>query len=97
MQFSIITIFPEMFQALDCGVTGRARKENKIHLNLLNPRDFAKDKHLSIDDHPYGGGPGMVMMPEPLQAAIRAAKATTSAPQKTIFLSPQAQVWIPLK
>lgn len=88
MQFHLITLFPEMFEALKVGITGRAQKDRLIELHYWNPRDYATDKHKSVDDRPYGGGPGMVMMAEPLQAAIHAAKqASPSA--KVIYLSPQ--------
>lgn len=90
MRFDIITLFPDMFQALNAGITSRAQKEQLIQLHYWNPRDFATDKHKSVDDRPYGGGPGMVMMAEPLQAAIHAAKkAARSAP--VIYLSPQGR------
>jgi tRNA (guanine37-N1)-methyltransferase len=93
MWFGIISLFPEMFQALNSGITGRALKERLIQTEFWNPRDFATDRHKSVDDRPYGGGPGMVMMAEPLQAAIHAAKA--AAPQKpsVIYLSPQGRVF----
>ena len=73
MWFGIVSLFPEIFHALDLGVTGRAIKDNLLHLDLCNPRDFTLDKHQSVDDKPYGGGAGMVMMAGPLQA-IRASK-----------------------
>lgn len=91
MWFGIISLFPEIFQSLNSGITNRAAKENLIQYNFWNPRDFATDKHKSVDDRPYGGGPGMVMMAEPLQAAIHAARK--SAPDKTqvVYLSPQGR------
>lgn len=92
MWFGIVSLFPEMFQALQTGITGRAQKDQLIQLEYWNPRDFAADKHKSVDDHPYGGGPGMVMMAEPLRAAIQAAKQ--AAPNKhplVIYLSPQGR------
>lgn len=91
MWFGLITLFPEMFNALDYGITGRAKKNGLIQLQCWNPRDFATDKHKSVDDHAYGGGPGMLMMPEPLQAAIEAAKAAAPTPPTVIFLSPQGK------
>lgn len=90
MLFNIISLFPEMFTALDVGITGRSLKHNRIQLAFWNPRDFTSDKHQSVDDHPYGGGPGMLMMPEPLKAAIKAAKALTPT-AKVIYLSPQGR------
>ncbi|HTM64553.1 MAG TPA: tRNA (guanosine(37)-N1)-methyltransferase TrmD [Gammaproteobacteria bacterium] len=91
MWFGIVTIFPEMFSALNSGVTSRAQKEKIIQLQCFNPRDFTTDRHQSVDDNPYGGGPGMVMMPEPLQAAIQAANDAAPVPPTVIFLSPQGR------
>jgi len=89
--FGVVTLFPGMFSALECGITGRAIKEKLIHVNCWNPRDFTQNKHKNVDDRPYGGGPGMVMMTQPLQDAIHAAKK--AAPQKAtvIHLSPQGK------
>jgi tRNA (guanine37-N1)-methyltransferase len=92
--FGVITLFPEMFSGLEYGITGRALKENLITINYWNPRDFTKNKHRSVDDRPYGGGPGMVMMAEPLQDAIHQAKI--AAPGKkpaVIHLSPRGKVF----
>jgi tRNA (guanine37-N1)-methyltransferase len=90
--FGVVSLFPEMFQSLQAGITGRAIKEKLLQLDIWNPRDFALDKHKSVDDKPYGGGPGMVMMAEPLQAAIQAAKkAAPRENTKVIYLSPQGQ------
>lgn len=91
MWFGLITLFPEMFSALNSGITGRALKENIMQLQCWSPRDFATDKHQSVDDNPYGGGPGMVMMAEPLQAAIQAANAAAPTPPTVIYLSPQGR------
>ncbi len=91
MWCGIITLFPEMFDALKLGITGRAIKENQLQIHCWNPRDYATDKHRSVDDRPYGGGPGMVMMTAPLQAAIRAAKAAAPEPPTVIYLSPQGR------
>lgn len=93
MQFALITLFPDMFTSLEAGVTGRAQKEGIISLQTINPRDFTEDKHQSVDDHPYGGGPGMLMMPGPLKAALQTAKASLGAKAKTIFLSPQGNLF----
>jgi tRNA (guanine37-N1)-methyltransferase len=89
--FGIVSLFPEMFQSLNSGITGRALKDNALSLQYWNPRDFATDKHQSVDDRPYGGGPGMVMMVEPLQAAIRAAKNAAPENASVIYLSPQGR------
>ena len=103
MWIGIITLFPEMFTALtDYGVTGRAFREGKAELKLWNPRDYTTDKHRTVDDRPYGGGPGMLMKVEPLAKAIAAAKKEStevgedSNPAKVIYLSPQGRAF-PLK
>lgn len=91
MWCGIITLFPEMFDALKVGITGRAIKEEKLTIACWNPRNFSTDKHKSVDDRPYGGGPGMVMMAEPLRAAIRAAKTAAPMTPTVIYLSPQGR------
>ena len=98
MWIGIITLFPEMFTALtDYGVTGRAFREGKAELKLWNPRDYTTDKHRTVDDRPYGGGPGMLMKVEPLAKAIAVAKQESikvgedSRPAKVIYLSPQGK------
>ncbi|MBY0572383.1 MAG: tRNA (guanosine(37)-N1)-methyltransferase TrmD [Undibacterium sp.] len=96
MQFDVISLFPEMFAALtQSGITRRAFEQEKCALHLWNPRDFTSDKHRTVDDRPYGGGPGMVMLAKPLQAAIQAAKARQTdlgcACPKVIYLSPQGK------
>ena len=75
MRIQVITLFPEEFRPLvDLGVTGRGIREGRVQLEVLNPRDFATDRHRTVDDRPYGGGPGMVMAVEPLRSTIRQAK-----------------------
>ena len=93
MKVSVLTIFPEMFQLfLQHGIIGRAVAKQQINVTVFNIRDFATDKHQVTDDRPYGGGAGMVMKPEPLADAIRAAK--TAAPtSKTILLTPQGRTF----
>jgi tRNA (guanine37-N1)-methyltransferase len=91
MWLGLITLFPEMFTALNHGIPARAQKSGLLQLHTWNPRDFATDKHRSVDDHPYGGGPGMVMMTGPLVAAIQAAKAAAPTPPTTLYLSPQGK------
>lgn len=91
MWFGIVSLFPEIFQSLNAGITGRAIKENLLKIDFWNPRDFATDKHKSVDDRPYGGGPGMVMMAEPLKAALHAAKNAASEQPTVIYLSPQGR------
>ncbi len=89
-QFGVITILPEMFDALQYGVVGRAIKHNSAQLTCWNPRDWSMNEHRQIDDRPYGGGPGMVMMYEPLHAAITHGKQHLPG-CKTVYLSPQGQ------
>src|SRR5579872_7158320 len=96
MQFDVVTLFPEMFAALtQSGITRRAFEQKKCELALWNPRDFTTDNHRTVDDRPYGGGPGMVMLAKPLEAAIDAAKARQAALGLTqshvIYLSPQGK------
>jgi tRNA (guanine37-N1)-methyltransferase len=96
MRVAVITLFPEMFTALtDYGITGRAVKNELLTIKTINPRDFTQDRHQTVDDRPYGGGPGMVMMIEPLKAAVDTAKAWLSEndkPCKVMYLSPQGTV-----
>lgn len=80
-----------MFSTLEFGITGRALKEKLIHVNCWNPRDFTQNKHRNVDDRPYGGGPGMVMMAQPLQEAIHAAKKAAPKKATVIHLSPQGK------
>lgn len=90
MWFGLVSIFPEMFDAfLTQGVTGRAVKKGLIGAQCFNPRDYTTDKHQTVDDRPYGGGPGMLMMVQPLTDAINAAKAVAGDKSKIIYLSPQ--------
>ncbi|MDU8925217.1 tRNA (guanosine(37)-N1)-methyltransferase TrmD [Pasteurellaceae bacterium LIM206] len=92
MWIGIISLFPEMFKAItEFGVTGRAVKCNLLQVRCWNPRDFTHDKHNTVDDRPYGGGPGMLMMVQPLRDAIRAAKAEAGDGVKVIYLSPQGR------
>jgi tRNA (guanine37-N1)-methyltransferase len=97
LQFDIITLFPPMFDAVtECGVTGRARDSGLYQLVLWNPRDFAANSHRTVDDRPYGGGPGKVMMAEPLEKAISAASQRQISSgvrrPRVVFLSPQGQL-----
>jgi tRNA (guanine37-N1)-methyltransferase len=96
MRFDVVTIFPEMFDALARhGITARALEERRFELRLWDPRDFTQDNYRRVDDRPYGGGPGMVMMAEPLQRAIDAARARQReagvAQPRTLLLSPQCE------
>lgn len=92
MRIDVITLFPQMFASLtEYGVTGRALERGLIHLGLWNPRDYTKDKHRSVDDRPYGGGPGMVMQWQPLCDALCAAQAASEQRRPVIYLSPQGR------
>lgn len=92
MRIEVVTLFPEMFSALsDNGVTGRAIHKGLVQLGTINPRDYTEDRHNTVDDRPYGGGPGMVMMAEPLRKAIADARKLVSAKAKVIYLSPQGR------
>ena len=97
MEFDVVTLFPEMFAALtESGVTRRAFEQGKCNLKLWNPRDFTSDRHRTVDDRPYCGVPGMLMLPQPLEDAIDAAKTRqqdAGVPQpRVIFLSPQGKL-----
>jgi tRNA (guanine37-N1)-methyltransferase len=90
--FGVVTLFPEMLQALtEQGVSGRAVKQDKVSVECWNPRDFTHDKHQTVDDRPYGGGPGMLMKVQPLRDAIHAAKAAAGEGAKVIYMSPQGR------
>lgn len=93
MSFAVITLFPDMFDAFSkYGVTGRAVQSGLVQLLLINPRDFTEDPHRTVDGRSYGGGPGMVMMAEPLYQAIHKAKVLLGEKSPVIFLSPQGIV-----
>ena len=89
MKFDILTLFPEMFEALDESIIGKAKEKSLIEINLINIRDFSKDKHKKVDDTPYGGGAGMVMMPDIVYDAYSSIKDRENA--KVIYLSPQGK------
>lgn len=93
MKIAVVTLFPEMFAALtDYGVSSRAMRNGLLELTCLNPRTFTSDRHQTVDDRPYGGGPGMVMRIEPLRAAIQAARDWIAGPCRVVYLSPQGRV-----
>ena len=92
MRIALVSLFPEMFAAVgEHGVTGRAVKQGQVSLTCCNPRDYTVDKHRTVDDRPYGGGPGMLMKIDPLQQAIAAAKAVAGHSARVIYLSPQGR------
>lgn len=91
MKFGIVSLFPEMFDAIcDYGITSRSLDKGLINIDLWNPRDYAKDVHRTVDDRPYGGGPGMIMMAEPLLKAIGDAKSALPD-ARVVYMSPQGK------
>ncbi len=89
MRIDFVTLFPEMFEpVLGASILGRAREKGLLSWSCVNPRDFSEDKHRKVDDRPFGGGPGMVMMAEPLAKAIDSVRAENT---RVIFLSPQGE------
>ncbi|MGI9287021.1 MAG: tRNA (guanosine(37)-N1)-methyltransferase TrmD [Pseudomonadales bacterium] len=92
MHISVVTLFPEMFAAVtDYGISGRALRQGLLILNLVDLRSFTEDRHRTVDDKPYGGGPGMVLKPEPLHRALRQARSDGGQDAKVICLSPQGK------
>ena len=92
MRIDVISLFPPMFEAVTgYGITGRAIKNGLLNLRVWNPRDYTEDRHRSVDDRPYGGGQGMVMMIEPLARAIESARGEQAKGAKVIYLSPQGR------
>ena len=97
-RIDVISLFPEMFSAIEQGITGRAIRNGLIEIGVTNPRDFTTDKHKTVDDRPYGGGPGMLMKVQPLKEAILSIKeyntvanSVTDKSAKVVYLSPQGQ------
>jgi len=88
MRFDILTLFPEMFVSLDTSIIGKAKKNNLIDINLINIRDFSKDKHKKVDDTPYGGGPGMVIRPDVIYDAYKSINKNSA---KVLYMSPKGQ------
>ena len=91
MRIDILTLFPEMFSAMQGSILGRAQKDGKVEINIVNIRDYTEDKHLKCDDYPFGGGAGMVMMPQPIGSAIEALDPEHKALR--IYMSPKGQVF----
>lgn len=95
MRVGVVTLFPEMFDALRYGIPGRVLRSGLLNLELWNPRDYTHDRHRTVDDRPYGGGPGMVMKAQPLEDALHAARLSMSrvidhpVAVPVIYLSPQ--------
>ncbi len=93
MRFDIVTLFPDLVRRMTGeGVTGRAVARGLVDLRLWDPRSFAKDRYRTVDDRPYGGGPGMVMKVEPLRDAIRAARQDSENPARVLYMSPQGRL-----
>lgn len=92
MRIAVVTVFPESLAPVtEYGVSGRAVRDGVLAVDAVNPRDFTVDRHRSVDDRPYGGGPGMVMRPEPLAAALDAAKQWAGSDAPVVYLSPQGR------
>ena len=95
MRIDILTLFPEMFSALNESILGRAQKQGKVEINVVYIRDYTEDKHLKCDDYPFGGGAGMVMMPQPIGSAIEAVDPDHEA--RRIYLSPKGETLVQQK
>jgi len=95
MRFDIITIFPELFiHLLECGILRRARQSGIVQIRIVNLRDFASDKHKTVDDRPYGGGEGMVLMPGPLFDAVEYCRGPERTPDtRVVLMTPQGRTW----
>ena len=89
MKFDVLTLFPEMFNSLNESIIGRAKEKGLIEINLINIRDFSKNKHKKVDDTPYGGGAGMIMKPDVVYDSYKSIKSENA---KVIYLSPQGKV-----
>ena len=93
MRFDILTLFPEMLAGpFDTSIIGRARQAGLIEIAIHNPRDYTDDKHHVVDDYAYGGGPGMVMKPEPLFECVEAVRAMAEPAGKVVLLTPQGRM-----
>ena len=90
MKFDVLTLFPEMFSSIMMSITGKAIEKELIEVNLINIRDFSKDKHKKVDDSPYGGGSGMVIRPDVVYESYNSIKKTTDT--KVIYLTPSGKL-----
>lgn len=94
MQFGVVSLFPDMVSTIaDFGIVGRALDRGLISVDFQNPRDYTSDAHRTVDDRPYGGGPGMVMKFEPLAESLRASRARLPGGSPVVYLSPQGSVF----
>ncbi len=92
MRIALVSLFPQMLSAVsEHGVTGRAVRQEQVTLSVINPRDFTADVHRTVDDRPYGGGPGMLMKTEPMRQAIDAARGLAGEQARVVYLSPQGR------
>ena len=91
MKITVLTLFPEMFAPLQGSILGRAQSNGKLDIEIVNIRDFAENKHFKCDDYPFGGGAGMVMMPQPIGSAIKAVDPDHKA--RRIYLSPKGKTF----
>lgn len=91
MKLTVLTLFPEMFAPLKESIIGRAASSGKLEINIVNIRDFAENKHFKCDDYPFGGGAGMVMLPQPIASAIEAVDPAHTA--RRIYLSPKGETF----
>lgn len=91
MKITVLTLFPEMFTPLKESIIGRAVDSGKLNIDIVNIRDFAENKHFKCDDYPFGGGAGMVMMPQPIGSAIRAVDPEHTA--RRVYLSPKGEIF----
>ena len=92
MRFDVITLFPAMFDAVTgYGITGRAVQSGLLQVETWNPRDYTRDRHRTVDDRPYGGGPGMLMLLQPLRSAIQAAREEHASAAQVVYMSPQGR------
>lgn len=94
MKIAVVSLFPAMFEAVTAhGITARACEQKRVEVGCWNPRDYTRDRHRTVDDRPYGGGPGMLMMVQPLVDALAAARQWAGADARVIYLSPQGRVF----